>query len=87
MFGEGLAVQVCAGITLSLTSFRPHPFPIKSNRYLHNVGAALPAECGFVVAVFYLFEGGFGGGFGGFAGAGFFICALPASTKHQTPQG
>jgi len=61
-----------AAPTISFFCFRPHPLPIKYYGYLHNVGAALPAECGFVLAVFDLVEGGFEGGFSGFAGAGFF---------------
>jgi hypothetical protein len=60
-----------AAPVISLFCFRPHPFPVKSYRYLHNVGAALLAECGFVLAVFDLLESGFEGCFCGFAGAGF----------------
>ncbi len=60
-----------AAPVISLFRFRPHPLPVKSYGHLHNVGAALLAEGGFVAAVFDLLESGFECGFSGFAGADF----------------
>jgi len=57
---------------ISLFSFRPHPFPVKGYRYLHNIGTSLPVHCGFVLAVFNLFECRFEGGCGGFEGMVFY---------------
>jgi hypothetical protein len=56
----------------SLRRFCPHPFPVKGYRYFHNVGAALLAEYGFVLAVFDLLEGGIKRCLSGFAGTDFF---------------
>ncbi len=58
----------------SLPGFRPHPFPVKSYRHFHNAGAALLTEGCFVLAVFYLLEGGLECCFGGFTGTGIFDC-------------
>jgi hypothetical protein len=65
-----------AAPVISLFSFRPHPFPIKCYGHLHNVGAALLAECGFVLAAFDLLEGGFEGGCGGLAGTVLFMVEI-----------